>query len=143
MNDRKYGHKGYMESDRGESRRPSGPRPPRPEGPRGRGADQDKAIVFVCRACGEKRRNLTDIRADTTCVRCGMDIHACRQCASFDTSVRFECTRPIPARIADKNTRNTCTFYEPAKSFDLAGSKSVNTPEDARAAFDRLFDKKK
>jgi hypothetical protein len=143
MNDRKYGHKGYMESDRGEGRRPSGPRPPRPEGPRGRGADQDKAVVFVCRACGEKLRNLEDIRAGSTCVRCGADLHACRQCACFDTSARFECTRPIPARIPDKNTRNVCSFYEPAKSFDLAGSKSVNTPEDARAAFDRLFEKKK
>jgi hypothetical protein len=142
MNDRKYGHKGYMESDRGEGgRRPSGPRPPRPEGPRGRGADQDKAVVFVCRACGEKLRDLENIREDSTCARCGSDLHACRQCASFDTSARFECTRPIPARIADKNSRNSCSFYEPAKSFDLAGSKSVNTPEDARAAFDRLFKK--
>jgi hypothetical protein len=98
-------------------------------------------VVFVCRACGEKLRDLENIRADSTCARCGGDLHACRQCASFDTSARFECTRPIPVRIADKNSRNACTFYEPAKSFDLAGSKSVNTPEDARAAFDRLFKK--
>ena len=111
------------------------------EGPRGRGADIEKAVVFACRACGEKRRDLEGIRSDSTCVRCGADLHACRQCAHFDTSARFECTQPIPARIPDKNVRNACRFYAPAKSFDLAGSKALNTPEDARAAFDRLFKK--
>ena len=56
MNDRKYGHRGYMESDRGSSgsgsgtKRPSGPRPDRPEGPRGRGADQNKALVILASA---------------------------------------------------------------------------------------------
>jgi hypothetical protein len=140
--DRKYRHRGYMDTERDSpGRRPSGPRPPRGEGPRGRGADTDKAIVFVCRACGEKRRDLEGIRSDSTCVRCGADLHACRQCAFFDTSARFECAKPIPARIPDKNLRNTCTFYAPAQSFDLAGTKSLNTPEDARAAFDRLFKK--
>ena len=53
----------------------------------------------ACRACGEKLRDMENIRADSTCARCGGDLHACRQCASFDTSARFECTRPIPARI--------------------------------------------
>lgn len=141
--DRKYRHSGYMDSGREESgRRPSGPRPPRREGPRGRGADTDKAVVFACRACGEKRRDLEAIRSDSTCVRCGADLHACRQCESFDTSARFECMRPIPARIADKNVRNACHFYAPAKSFDLAGSRAaVETPDDARAAFERLFKK--
>ncbi len=141
--DRKYRHRGYMDSDRSSSpgRRPSGPRPPRGEGPRGRGADIEKAVVFACRACGEKRRDLEGIRSDSTCVRCGAALHACRQCAYFDTSARFECTQPIPARVPDKNTRNACRFYAPAKSFDLAGTKALNTPEDARAAFDRLFKK--
>jgi hypothetical protein len=140
MNDRKYGHKGYMESDRGEGgRRPSGPRPPRPEGPRGRGADQDKAVVFVCRACGEKLRDLGNIRADSPYARCGGELHACRQCASFAHDAHMLGRESRPS-IADKNSRNTCSFYEPAKSFDLAGSKSVNTPR-RRAAFARLFKK--
>jgi hypothetical protein len=141
--DRKYRHRGYMDSDRDRSsgRRPSGPRPPRPEGPRGRGADQAKAVVFACHACGEKRRDVDAIRFDSTCGKCGADLHACSQCAHFDTSARFECVRPIPARIAAKKLRNTCTFYEPARSFDLTGSRAVETPQDARAAFDALFKK--
>ena len=62
--------------------------------------DVDKAVVFACKACGEKHRDLEDIRFDSTCARCGADLHACAQCANFDTSARFECIQPIPERIS-------------------------------------------
>jgi hypothetical protein len=143
MNDRKYRHRGYQDSS--DEVRPRGPRPDMPgrtEGaPRGRGADQDKAVVFACKACGEKRRDPEEIRFDSTCAKCGADLHACGQCAYFDTSARFECTQPIPERIPSKKARNTCPLYSPARSFDLTGSKATETPDDARAAFDRLFRK--
>jgi len=143
MNDRKYRHRGYQDSS--EEIRPRGPRPggsDRFEGaPRGRGADVDKAIVFACKSCGEKRRDPEDIRFDSTC-GCGADLHACSQCAHFDTSARFECAQPIPARILSKKKRNECTFFAPARSFDLTGPKATATPpDDARAAFERLFRK--
>ena len=144
MNDRKYRHRGYQDSS-SEERRPRGPRPDalgRSEGaPRGRGIDTDKAVVFACKSCGEKRRDPEEIRFDSTCGKCGADLHACAQCAHFDTSARFECTQPIPERIPSKKARNTCPLYSPARSFNLTGTRAVGTPDDARAAFDRLFRK--
>src|SRR5262245_9565578 len=141
--DRKYRHRGYMDSGREESgTRRRGPKPDRSDGaPRGRGIDVDKPVVFACRACGEKRRDPEEIRPDSRCPKCGADLHSCRQCAYFDTAARFECSQPIPERIVSKNRANNCTFYSPAKSFDLAGSRAAETPDDARAAFDRLFKK--
>jgi hypothetical protein len=141
--DRKYRHRGYMDSQRSDSPpRRSGPRPERDsEAPRGRGIDQNKAVVFACRNCGEKRRDADPIVSDSRCTRCGADLHACRQCAHFDTAARFECSEPIPERIASKTRANACSFYSPARSFDLAGSRAVETPDDARSAFDRLFKK--
>ena len=66
MNDRKYRHRGYQDSS--EEPRTRGPRPDalgRTEGaPRGRGADVDKAVVFACKACGEKRRDLEETLAE-------------------------------------------------------------------------------
>jgi hypothetical protein len=142
MNDRKYRHRGYQDSS--EEPRSRGPRPDlsgRTEGaPRGRGADVDKAVVFACKACGEKRRDLEDIRYDSTC-GCGADLHACSQCAHFDTSARFECAQAIPVRILSKKKRNECALFSPALSFDLTGPKASGTPDDARAAFERLFRK--
>jgi hypothetical protein len=122
-------------------RRPAGPRPPRPEGPRGRGVDQDKAVVFRCKSCGERVLDLASIGFESTCRKCGADLHACSQCTYFDTSARFECSQPIPERIANKKARNLCTFYSPSKTFDLTGPRAVETPDDARTAFDRLFKK--
>ncbi|HYB54431.1 MAG TPA: hypothetical protein VEG84_11250 [Thermoanaerobaculia bacterium] len=143
MSDRKYRHRGYMDSgdeDRGRRRGPSGP--PRTEGaPRGRGIDLDKAVVFACKTCGEKRRDPEAVGPDATCEKCGADLHSCIQCAHFDTSARFECARPIPARIADKKKRNACTFFSPVQSFDLTGSRGSASPDDARAAFEKLFKK--
>jgi predicted RNA-binding Zn-ribbon protein involved in translation (DUF1610 family) len=143
MNDRKYRHRGYMDSggeERGRGRSPAGP--PRTEGaPRGRGIDLDKAVVFACKSCGEKRRDFEQLGLDTTCGKCGADLHTCAQCANFDTSARYECAKPIPARVADKKKRNACTFFSPAQSFDLTGSRGSESPDDARAAFDRLFKK--
>lgn len=142
--DRKYRHRGYQESDRDSApRRPSGPRPDRDDGaPRGRGIDQNKAVVFRCKHCGEKVLDLDSIAVGATCRKCGEALHACSQCTHFDTSARFECTQPIPARIASKQAANECTFYSPAKTFDLTGSRgTVATPDDARSAFDALFRK--
>lgn len=145
MNDRKYRHRGYQDSS-SEEKRSRGPRPDalgRSEGaPRGRGIDTDKAVVFACKSCGEKQRDLEDIRIDSTCPRCGADLHSCAQCMSFDTSAKFECIQPIPERIPAKKLRNACPLYSPAKSFDLTGTRATTaTPDDARAAFDRLFKK--
>jgi hypothetical protein len=126
----------------GETRSRSAPRPREPDGsPRGRGIDQAKDVVFACRACGEKRRDLEEIRPETVCAKCGAAIHACRQCAFFDTAARLECSQPIPARIASKSAANSCGLFSPARSFDLAGSRATGTPDDARSAFDRLFKK--
>jgi len=143
--DRKYRHRGYMDSGSSEpsGRRPSGPRPPRNDdgAPRGRGIDQNKAVVFRCKHCGERVLDLDSIGADAVCRKCGADLHSCSQCSNFDTSARFECTEKIPARIASKKAKNTCTFYAPAKAFDLTGSRGEATPDDARSAFDALFKK--
>ena len=142
MNDRKYRHRGYQDSDPAPARRRGPGGPPRDDGaPRGRGIDQNKAVVFACKACGEKRRDLEELGPESTCRKCGADLHACVQCAHFDTSARFECTQPIPARIPDKKRRNACAFYGPAMSFDLTGTRAEATPDDARSAFDRLFRK--
>src|SRR5262245_26080520 len=128
------------------ARRPRpGPGSRREDGaPRGRGIDQDKAVVFRCKHCGEKVLDvdLESVGVSATCRKCGAALHSCSQCAHFDTSARFECTQPIPARIPSKKAANDCSFYAPAKTFDLTGSRGAATPDDARSAFDQLFKKK-
>jgi hypothetical protein len=70
----------------------------------------------------------------------------------FDTAARFECTQPIPERIAKKDARNDCTFFEfrvtvekdtsPASyATPTAPAASPSNSSDARKAFEDLFKK--
>lgn len=92
-----------------------------------------------------------DIDYRGNCLRCNAALHCCKQCAHFDTSTRFQCRKPIPARISPKDQANECTWFEPrvtvardttsgaagpAYAFDAPRS-----PDAARAAFDSLFKK--
>jgi hypothetical protein len=77
------------------------------------------------------------VDADSRCLRCGVDLHSCIQCTSFDTSARFECTQPIPARVTPKDARNGCTFFTPRTTIER--QTGTAGPPSARQAFDDLF----
>ena len=153
MSDRKYKHKGYQDgggysSHSSSEPRPQGPRPdPRPQrlegAPRGRTAGGFGPEVFKCNACGQQRLGLDEPTFDEICVKCGADLHTCGNCRSFDTTALWECRENIPARVVGKQKRNECTFFQPKVVRDLAAGKgnSIQTPDDARKAFDALFKK--
>ena len=143
MSDRKYGQRGYQDSGgRSEPRRqaPGAPRE-RKEGPRGRGLGSPTETVFRCVACGEKRLVEQEIPVDAVCARCGADLHACANCVSFDTSVRWECRRweEIPARVPKKRERNDCPLFTPKLVQEFGKEADKPSPDSARAAFDALF----
>ena len=56
----------------------------------------------------------------------------------------WECRENIPARVANKHAKNECTFFSPKIVRDLAADKAgkLQSPDDARKAFDALFNKK-
>ena len=62
-----------------------------------------------CSNCGAVLQGKFDPKG--ACPRCGFELHSCKQCVYFDTSAQFECTRPVPERVAKKDARNDCTFY--------------------------------
>jgi hypothetical protein len=154
--DRKYKHRGYQDSGGYGSNSGGGsndrtPREPRPDpprqriegAPRGRTAGGFGPEVFKCNSCGQQRISLDDPLPDELCVKCGADLHTCSNCRLFDTTTLWECRENIPARVAGKQKRNECTFFQPKVVRDLAvGKGAVQTPDDARKAFDALFNKK-
>jgi hypothetical protein len=146
MSDRKYRQRGYQDdggSNRSE-RRPEGPkRPPEPRDPR---MPRDPRVpnmpgfreVFRCGRCGHLQN--APIAADSRCGTCGVDLHACLHCVSFDAAARFECTQSIPARVSPKDGRNSCTFFSPRVSIEReTGSAPASGSSGARKAFDDLF----
>jgi hypothetical protein len=140
MSDRKYRQRGYMESDR-EPQRPKPQSKPQST-PRDReGPRSPKMMAFgekvKCSACGAQVP--PGIRLDSSCPNCRAELHTCRQCTYFDPSAHFECSKPITARIVNKNARNTCELFEPRTVIERETSSGA--PTDARQAFAKLFKK--
>src|ERR1700752_1192 len=114
--DRKYKQRGYRDGDSDEKKRERAERPrgePRPKkemlGPR-----TPRMVGTVmrarCSSCGAVLA--PGFVASALCPRCQAALHSCKQCVHFDTGKQFECTQPIPERIAKKDAKNDCTFFE-------------------------------
>jgi hypothetical protein len=141
--DRKYRQRGYQDDsrDRERSRQaPSAPRAPReePVGPRTPNL-MGSHTVFRCTRCG----NMLDanVAADDRCSRCGVDVHSCIQCVSFDPGAPLECSEKIPARVSPKDVKNTCTLFSPRTTVERQTSTgpASSSVSSARQAFDDLF----
>ena len=156
--DRKYRQAGYMDSDRnntgarrGEDR-PKAPPPKLPldvTGPRLPRLVQAVA-ASRCFNCATPLPN--DLDWSGNCPKCNAPLHCCKQCAHFEPSTRFQCLKPIPARIAVKDKANECSLFSPRVTVarDILGAvppsggppiEAPRTPDAARSAFDRLFKK--
>lgn len=100
--------------------------------------------VFRCARCGN-RLGLPVGLLDR-CSKCGVDLHSCIQCVSFDTSARWECAQQaLPARVAPKDGGNTCNLFAPRTTIErqtgtpASGSSGSTSSNSARKAFDDLF----
>ncbi len=154
--DRKYRQRGYMDSQAPEPR--SGDRDrPRPQGPRPSidvtGPRLPRLLQTItaarCFNCSTTLPNGTDFSGN--CPKCNVELHCCKQCGHFEPSTRFQCLKPVPARISPKDKANQCLLFAPRVT--VARDVSAQTPppvsveagpknnNDARSAFDRLFKK--
>jgi hypothetical protein len=61
------------------------------------------------------------------CPKCNAALHCCKQCAHFEPSTRFQCLKPIPARIAYKDKPNECELFSPRVTV-ARDSKSASPP---------------
>lgn len=141
MSDRKYRQRGYQDEGPRE-RRPQEPRKPiEPRDPR---MPRDPRVpnmpgfreVFRCTRCGNPEG--LEVGFDTVCSKCGVALHACIQCTSFDAGAPLECMQKIPARVSPKDARNECALFSPRIKVERETGSTV-APNSARKAFDDLF----
>ena len=163
--DRKYRQHGYHDSDRernsGERQTGGGQKPRGPQGPRTlqdpNGPRLPRLVQSVtasrCFSCSAVLPASIDFRGN--CPKCSTELHCCKQCSHFEPSTRFQCTKPIPARIPYKDKANECLLFSPRVTVMRDGIQPSPAPvspnsiaptggrtsTDARAAFDSLFKK--
>ena len=158
--DRKYRTRGYQDEERQRretlekrDKPPGAPRTPmsheRPRSP----VMPARRGLSRCSGCGQVLSLDVDVQGQ--CPKCHFELHSCKQCVNFDTGARFECVQPIVVRVAKKDQRNECTFYqmrvtvEKETSSAGASMSKPSTPlagpvrqgSTARQAFDDLFKK--
>lgn len=150
MSDRKYRQRGYMDDPRDrEPREKAAPKPA--ERAPGRQLQSEKGPktpnlmssheVFRCSRCGQLLP--LPVEADGRCGKCGVALHSCIQCASFDTSARFECAQTtLTARVSPKDEQNACTYFAPRTTVERQTSTPTQqspASNSAKKAFDDLF----
>ncbi len=166
--DRKYRQNGYSDtsnSQNGSNGNRNGGDRPKPTGPRPSiditGPRLPRLVQAVtasrCYSCSTTLMPGMDYNGP--CPKCATQLHCCKQCSHFEPSTRFQCNKPVPARIAIKDGANDCALFSArvtvareVTSGQMAGSgprtpaQGANTPpprnaSDARDAFESLFKK--
>ncbi len=73
-----------------------------------------KASDLSCWKCGA---SLTDVPMPlsrlATCKACHSDLHVCRMCKFYDTSVASSCAEPVAGKVNDKQRKNFCGYLQP------------------------------
>ena len=157
--ERKYGQRGYHDRESEDKKRERTARADRPSEPRPKQQDMlgPRAPRMVgtvmrgrCSSCGAVLAPGFDQNGE--CPKCHFELHSCKQCVHFDTGRQFECTQPVAERVAKKDAKNNCAFYEFRMTVEKDTSPvtyATNTPaapaaakpNDARRAFEDLFKK--
>ncbi|HUS04707.1 MAG TPA: hypothetical protein VMZ52_00305 [Bryobacteraceae bacterium] len=157
--DRKYRQHGYQDYTRKPGGQNGDDRPRTPQGPRSLQDPNGPRLPRLVQSVAASRcYNCSTLLAPGTefkgkCPKCHVDLHCCKQCAHFEPSTRFQCVKPIPARIPYKDQHNECELFSVKVTVSRDGSHpppppaaqitpdQVRSPHDARTAFDNLFKK--
>ena len=138
---RKYRQPGYQdkkgEREEGPRRQPRTSR----EGPRSPIMPAFHQVLR-CALCGTSfPPDFTEITVSSRCPKCGADLHTCKNCVFFDPASRFECTQSISERIARKDVKNSCRYFQAQTAVEKETTAATQQPLDPRQAFERLFKK--
>lgn len=93
---------------------------------------------LVCWKCGASVDGLPIPFARLAeCPVCAADLHVCRMCAFYDTSVARSCREPVAEDVNDKTRANFCDYFQ-AQSGAYRPS-NCQAAHAARAELDALF----
>lgn len=96
-----------------------------------------KPAPHTCWKCDAALENLLlPVPRLAKCKACNADLHVCRMCNFYDTTVSNQCREPIAEKVNDKQRSNFCGYYQP-----FTGTrKSTDTgKQTAQNQLDALF----
>ena len=91
-----------------------------------------------CWKCGHALDDMPmPLRRRDECPACGTDLHVCRMCEFYDTSVAKSCREPVAEEVSDKERANFCDYFRGRSLAHAAGG--VVEAEAARSQLESLF----
>jgi hypothetical protein len=93
---------------------------------------------LVCWKCGAPLAELTlPLRRLDECKRCGAELHVCKLCEFYSTSVAKHCREPIAEEVKDKERANFCDYFKPRPN--AYSTAAQDAAAKARAELEALF----
>lgn len=97
-----------------------------------------KPTELTCWKCAASLADLLlPVSRLAKCKSCNADLHVCRMCKFYDTTVSNSCTEPIAEKVTDKQHKNFCGYYQPAPQALRPDSNTSN--DAAKSRLDALF----
>ncbi len=91
-----------------------------------------------CWKCGSALDDMPmPLRRRDECPACDTDLHVCRMCEFYDTSVAKSCREPVAEEVTDKERSNFCDYFRARPGVHAAGG--VGEAEAARAQLESMF----
>lgn len=93
---------------------------------------------LVCWKCGASLEEvLIPFGRREECPACRTDLHVCRMCEFYDTSVSRSCREPVADEVRDKERANFCGYFKPKP--DAYRAKDTAAADDAKSKLAALF----
>ena len=90
-----------------------------------------------CWKCTELLEDvLSPMPRQAKCRHCKVDLHVCRMCEFYDTTVNNACREPIAEKVNDKTRANFCGYYQ-VTAVDISASNAQ--VEASKSSLEDLF----
>lgn len=93
--------------------------------------------TYACWKCGGPLPDLLlPLPRHEECPHCHAQLHVCRMCVFFDTTLAQQCREPVADLVSDKQRANFCGYFQVnAQAFTGTADQAA----DARRQLDALF----
>ncbi|HEX7012403.1 MAG TPA: hypothetical protein VF161_06645 [Steroidobacteraceae bacterium] len=93
---------------------------------------------LVCWKCGASLAHLSlPLRRLEECKQCGAELHVCKMCEWYSTSVAKQCREPVAEEVKDKERANFCDYFKPRPGAYVAPNQTAAAK--AKAELEALF----
>lgn len=91
-----------------------------------------------CWKCGHALDDMPmPLRRRDECPACDTDLHVCRMCEFYDTSVAKSCREPVAEEVNDKERANFCDYFRGRPGAHDGGG--TTDADAARAKLEAMF----